>query len=436
MAVPHDTFRQSLWSAITPAGPDLPDLRGAERADVAVVGAGFLGLSLTLHLARKGVKVVLLEAEEPGFGASGRNTGFVVPSFTAGLGPSAVTRMLGLERGEQLSRFVGGSAAMLFSLVEREQISCAAEQTGWVQPAPSDAKVDMLRQRVAEWQALGQPVELLDAGETARLTGSIFYRGALIDRSGGQINPLAYARGLAAAAIGAGVRIFVRSRAEKWERQGGKWRIDTANGHVVADQAFFTTNALGGRLVPAVAASIIPARPYQVATQPLAAEVRARILPARNPVADLHRHTFAVRWSPDNRLVTGGMTMLNTRGAVGRMAQYFLKRLSKYLPGLPPLQADYAWSGVVATTPQFLPQIWTLGPGLYAPIGCNGRGVAMTTALGAALAEFAITGDQRALPVQPHPPQPHSMPGLLEHGPSLWLAWNRFRDSLDDWQRR
>jgi glycine/D-amino acid oxidase-like deaminating enzyme len=427
-----ETFGRSLWSALTPPAPILPALAGEHRAAVAVIGAGILGLSLTLHLALTGIQVLLIEATEPGFGASGRNTGFVVPSFTAALGPSEVGRLLGEAPGERLSRFVGGAAAAVFALVAAQGIDCAAEQTGWLQPAPTEATRALLERRVAEWQRLGQPVRLLDRAETGRLTGSPLYRAALIDESGGQLNPLAYVRGLAAAARRAGAEIVARSPVRRISRQAGRWRIETSGGSVLAETVFATTNALGGRLLPSVQQSLIPVRPYQVATQPLPASVQARLLPARQPVADLHRHTFAYRWSPDGRLVTGGLALLNTPGATDRAARGFLRRLTRYLPDLPPLEPAFAWNGVVATTPDFLPAIWDVGPGLYAPIGCNGRGIAVTTALGQALARFAATGDRAALPLAITPPRPRPFQPLLAYGPSLWLARNQWLDARDD----
>jgi glycine/D-amino acid oxidase-like deaminating enzyme len=428
----RETFGRSLWSALTPPAPPLPTLSGEHQADVAVIGAGILGLSLTLHLALAGLDVCLIEATEPGFGASGRNTGFVVPSFTAALGPSDVNRLLGEAAGERLSRFVGGAAAAVFALVAEQGIDCAAEQTGWLQPAPTETARDLVERRVAEWQRLGQPVRLLDRAETGRATGSPLFRAALVDDSGGQVNPLAYVRGLAAAARRAGAEIVARSPVRRMSQQTGRWRLETDNGSLVADTIFATTNALAGRLLPAVRRSLIPVRPYQVATQPLPASVQARLLPGRQPAADLHRHTFAYRWSPDGRLVTGGLKLLNTPGATDSAARYFLRRLTRYLPDLPPLEPAFAWNGVVATTPDFLPAIWEVGPRLYAPIGCNGRGIAVTTALGQALARFAATGDRGALPLDITPPRPRPYQPLLAFGPSLWLARNQWLDARDD----
>lgn len=427
-----DTFNQSLWSALSGPLIDLPELTGTATADVVVVGSGILGLSLTLHLAEQGADVVLVDAHEPGFGASGRNTGFVVPSFPGSVAPSDLVAPLGADRAETLARFVGGSGNDLFDLVKRLSLSCSAEQNGWLQPAHTPAKVAVVEGRVRQWQKLGQPVRLLDAAETRRVTGSDRYVRALLDPTGGQINPLAYARELARAAVAAGARIFVRSPAEKLAREASGWRVSLAGGSVLADQVFCTTNALVGDLLPDVRRSIIRAQPYQVATQPLGDALRRRILPDNQPVADLHRHVFAYRWSPDGRLVSGGIAVFNDRRAVARMAGYFLRRLRYYLPDLPPLRADFAWRGVVAATDHRIPQIWRVAPGLYAPVGCNGRGVAVTTALGGKLADYARTGQESDLPVGIGPPRPKALHGLLDHGPSAWLAWSRSRDWIDD----
>lgn len=427
-----DAADLTLWAALTPPAPPLPPIGGDVRTPVAIVGGGILGLSLALHLAEAGIGCVLLEAERVGFGASGRNTGFVVPSFPGARGPEQIAALLGADAGERLSRFVGGSGTVLFDLVRRLDIACSAEQTGWVQPANTAAKFAAMADRVRRWQAFGQPVRLLDKADTDRLTGTTLYHGGVIEPTGGQVNPLAYLRGLARSARAAGAALHDGVSITGLASEGGRWRLDHARGRVVAHQVFFTTNALVGDLVPAVRRSLIPARPYQVATQPLDAAVRARILPGRNPVADLHHHTFAYRWSPDNRLVTGGLGLLNDAGAVARMSRYFLRRLHRYLPGLPTLEPAYAWTGVVATTPDLLPEIWTVGKGLYAPVGCNGRGIAVTTAMGAALARFVATGEASALPVRLGPPRERAFHPILGLGPSAWLGWNRLKDWIED----
>src|SRR4051812_40559400 len=145
-----DTFGASLWSALTAPAQAFAPLGQDQTCDVLVVGAGFLGLSLALHLAERDVSVVVLEAREPGFGASGRNTGFVVPTLKTALGPADVGRILGEDVGERLVRLVGESGSTVFDLIRRLGIDCSAEQAGWMQPAHTAAMARVLEARQRE----------------------------------------------------------------------------------------------------------------------------------------------------------------------------------------------------------------------------------------------------------------------------------------------
>lgn len=430
-----ETFHRSLWSALTPPGPETPALLGERQADVAIVGAGLLGLSTALHLAESGVRVVLLEAEEPGFGASGRNTGFVVPSLRTSFGPSDVRARLG-EHGERLTELVGESGNIVFELIRRLGLDCDAEQTGWMQPAHSAAMMRVLEARSRDWAERGRTVPILDAAETARRSGISGYHGALLDPTGGQINPLAYARGLARAALAAGAVIHAGSRVTGLERQGSDWVARSAKGHVKASRILLTTNALVGALQRPLAASIIPVRVYQIATGRLPGELARTILPGRSPLADTRRHTFALRWSPDGRLVTGGL-VLPGPGALARASRTFTRRLEHFLPALGPVRADHVWSGVIAATLDQMPRFVDLAPGLDAAIGCNGRGIALTTALGRAIANlYAGRLDPEAFPLPHRPPEPVPAHIFARHGPAFWLPWSNWRDHLESTRRK
>ncbi|SEQ21674.1 Glycine/D-amino acid oxidase [Faunimonas pinastri] len=425
-----ETFDRSLWSALTPALDAGPSLQGDHDTDVLVVGAGFLGLSTALHLAEAGVRVTVLEAEQPGFGASGRNTGFVVPSLKTAFGPADVRDALG-ETGDRLTELVGSSGNLVFDLIRRLGIECSAEQTGWLQPAHTGAVMKVLEQRQADWLALGRGVDILTPEETAEMVGTPGYHGALLDRTGGQINPLAYARGLAAVARRLGANLFWKSRVTKLQRNGGRWLAETAAGGVRADRVILTTNALVGGLVPEVEASMIPVRVHQVATAPLSPELGATILPMRTPVADTRRHTFAVRWSPDGRLVTGGLVLPGPAN-LRRATRIFSRRLERAFPMLGQVRIDHVWNGVIAATLDSLPRFMSVEPGLDAVIGCNGRGVALTTALGRDIARLH-TGeiDISAFPLPHKAPTPVPARAITRHGPSFWLPWSDFRDRLD-----
>ncbi len=421
----------SLWQALTrPKAPFAP-LVGDVRADLAIVGGGFLGLSTALHGARAGLSVALLEARQPGFGASGRNTGFVVPSLKSSIGPAEAEAALGPVFAERLLRLVAGSGRTLFDLVAAERIECAAEQVGWLQPGHTAAAAETLRGRLPQLIAAGVDAAFLEREAMLAKTGLPSLHGGLEVRSGGLVNPLAYAHGLASAAQRAGAYLRGDSPVVRLAPSGGLWTVETPRGTVTAPRVVLATNAMAGWLVPGLRASIIPARVFQIATQVLADEWRQRVLPAGAPVADTRRHTFALRWSPDGRLVTGGMVAF-VPGREAEARRSFARRLARFVPGLPPVRAEYTWTGVIAGTPDFLPRMTEIAPGLFGAIGCNGRGVALTTALGreiAALAAGTVEGGDFVLPITP--PRPLPLARLAGIGPHFWLPWSNLRDDCD-----
>lgn len=421
----------SLWEALSPPLPPFAPLEGAATADLAIVGGGFLGLSAALHATEAGLDVLLLESHQPGFGASGRNTGFVVPSLKTSLGPAEVTAALGPVHADRLLRLVAGSGRGVFDLIDRLGIDCGAVRNGWLQPAHFRAAATMLGARLPRLREAGVDADWLDPAEMARRTGIPGFHGGIRVASGGQLTPLAYARGLALAASAAGARLHGDSPVTAIAPEGAGWRLATARGAVTARRVLMTTNALIGDLLPPLRAAIIPARVFQIATQVLPDETRATLLPDRAPVADTRRHTFAVRWSPDGRLVTGGLVApIGDQRA--RAARVFTRRLARIIPGLPELRADYVWSGVIAGTPDFLPRMLRLAPGLEAAIGCNGRGVALTTALGRALGPYLagrVAEADFVLPVTP--PRPLPLSRLSTLGPHLWLPWSEARDAFE-----
>ncbi len=176
---------------------------------------------------------------------------------------------------------------------------------------------------------------------------------------------------------------------------------------------------------------IVPVRVFQVATQPLSDDIRRRVLPALAPVADTRRHTFALRWTEDGRLVTGGMAVPGP-GRGTRAAAGFLRRIRAFVPDLPALRAEAVWTGTIAATLDALPRMVRIAPGLHGAIGCNGRGVALATSLGrdtAGLLSGRIAEADFVLPVTP--PRPVPMTRLSGLGPHLWLPWSGLRDRLE-----
>src|SRR5215472_9729544 len=216
---------QSLWSVTAPPGPVCSPLTGAQRAQAAVIGAGYTGLSAALHLAEAGRDVVVLEAAELGERASGINGGQVIPGVKQD--PDALEAMLGPYAGGRLVSAAAAGPDLVFDLIRRHGIQCEATRSGWIQPATSEAALAQLARRAEQWWRRGAAVELLSRTEVLQLTGSALYCGGLLDRRGGTVQPLAYVRGLAQALIGAGGRIHTQSPALRLARVTGAWSIET-----------------------------------------------------------------------------------------------------------------------------------------------------------------------------------------------------------------
>jgi glycine/D-amino acid oxidase-like deaminating enzyme len=421
---------RSLWAATAIAGPAPLPLQGELLKDVAIVGGGFTGLSAALHLAAGGTRVALVEAGEIGHGASGRNGGQVIAGLK--LDPEDLVARLGPEKGERLAAFAGGAADLVFDLVARHGIACDAQRSGWIQAAHAPAAMSVLEARVRQWTARGHAMELLSAEQVRGLVGSPRYVGGLVDRHSGQLQPLSYVRGLAAAAQRAGAVLHARSPATRLERDGRGWRVATPGGAVRAPMVILATNAYTESLWPGLARSVIPVWSYQIATAPLDAEQRRAVLPGGMPVSDTRRLLLYFRLDRDGRLVVGGRGPFRD-GTPPRDYAKIVDGLRWLFPDLATPAIEHFWSGRVALTLDHLPHLHELAPGLRACLGYNGRGVALATACGKLLADWAQGRAAAALPLPLAPLRPIPLHALRRPALSAAIAWKRL---LDRWEAR
>ena len=420
-------FASGLWTDTAGPAPDAPPLDGAQQADVVVVGGGYTGLSAALHLAQEGTDVVLLEAETPGFGASGRNNGQVIPAYTRH-NPDDVVREYGSEQGERLNRWVAASADLVFDLIRHHGIECDAAQQGWLQPAHAESRLGGLRAKHDQWAARRAPVEMVDRDTMAGLTGSPVYHGGWMHRSGGHIQPLGYARGLAHAAIAAGASVHCRTPALELRREGDRWRVPTPRGSVDADTVLLATNAYTDALWPGLARSIVPVRSFHIATAPLSANVAATVLPDNHGFSDTRQALWAFRKDRDNRLVTTCMpfTPFSARRTLRRST---LARLRQAYPQIPETAFDYVWDGKVAMTTDRLPRYHELAPGVHAGLGYSGRGIAIGTAMGRFLAERALGQHGTEPPVPQTPLRTLPLHDLVVPLSRMLILYYRWRDA-------
>lgn len=426
-------FPPSIWAETAPGRSPAPALSGTKQADVTIVGGGFTGLSAALHLAQKGRSVRLLEAKAVGWGASGRNNGQVIPTLTAAE-PDALIARHGAA-GERFARLVGASAAYLFALIRDNDIAAEAEQTGWFQPAHSPGRVELSRRRVDAWQKLGFPAELRDAAGARALLGSDDWYGGMFNPTGGHINPLALARGLAAAAERHGAIIHEQTPATGWRRDGAHWIVETNAGRIESRGLVLATGTYTGelqpRLAPGLARSVIPVLSWQMASQPLTDAQRQTVVPGRAAISDTRGDLRFFRYDARNRLITGGAILGDWRVAE-RIKAKVAKNLVAAFPDLQGLHFTHVWNGYIGMNWDRFPRIHRLGPEAWSWAGCNGRGVALAVSLGREFADAldGVPEKDLALPRDPDP-RPFPVQPLLRRIAPWYLAWMQRKDRIE-----
>lgn len=401
----NDPRTHGLWETSAPPAPATTALAGDVAADVCIIGGGYTGLSAALHLAEGGARVALLEAVEVGYGGAGRNVGLV----NAGMWvmPNALIEVLGSVHGERLLDALGNGPSLVFDIIGRHGIDCQALHNGTLHCAVGDTGLRELEERERQWQARGAPVRLLDAAETARRVGTAAYAGSLLDLRAGTIQPLAYARGLAAAALKAGAGLYTRSPAVSADQSGGRWRVRTAGGSVSAERVIVATDFYGTGPWSELRGEQIYLPYFNFATEPLPAEMQAAILPGREGCWDTKEVLSSFRFDKAGRLVFGSVGAL--RGTGTAIHKSWSRRALKAL--FPQFGAEIAglrfeseWYGRIGMTVDNLPRFHKLDRNVFAMCGFNGRGISPGTVSGRLLARLLlgeIAEDDLPLPATP-----------------------------------
>ncbi|NKK98105.1 FAD-dependent oxidoreductase [Rhizobium leguminosarum bv. viciae] len=383
----NDPRSHGLWEKTAPEAPTTSPLDGAMSADVVIVGGGYTGLSSALHLAEAGSKVVLLEAKEIGFGGAGRNVGLI----NAGMWvmPNDLPDVLGPVHGERLLDLLGNAPTLVMELIDKHQIACELERNGTLHCAVGADGLKEIEARAAQWSARGAAVTLLDAAETAKRIGSDAYTGSLLDKRAGTLQPLAYARGLAHAAVKSGVAIHTSSPVIATERNGGCWTVKTASGEVSADWIIVATDAYSTGPWEQVRSEQVRLPYFNFATVPLGYNLRQSILPEREGAWDTKEILSSFRMDQAGRLVFGSVGALRNAGlAVHKgWAKRALKRL---FPDIGDVEFECGWYGQIGMTDNALPRFHKFAPGVVGFSGYNGRGIAPGTVFGRTLAEHIL----------------------------------------------
>jgi gamma-glutamylputrescine oxidase len=435
----------SLYRATADTALAFPALDGAVRADVAIVGGGYTGLSAALHLAEAGIDAIVVEAERVGWGASGRNGGQLHSGQRRDV--DWLEARLGRDDAHRLWQLGEDAKTLAKDLIRRHAIDCSWRD-GLIEATHKRRMVD---DDIAYVEKLKRdygyaPVEWLDRDALAAAISTGVYLGGIRDMGAGHLDPLKFAQGLARAAAGAGARIFEGTRAARLVRtEGGgieiacqrpAWEVaaggdkDRSGPRVAADIVILAGNGYLAGVDTETEARVMPIDNYIVATAPIGAGKPGGIIAGGEAVSDSRFVVYYFRPSPDGRLIFGGGETY-ARRAEADIAGLVRPHLARIYPQLADTPIEYAWGGRLAITLTRLPFIRRLRPGVYAAAGYSGQGVAIAPFAGKVLAD-AIRGNPAVLDRFAALPVPRFPGGRLLRTPALiaGMTWYALRDRI------
>jgi gamma-glutamylputrescine oxidase len=417
----------SYYTASATPLPQQPAFAGSDHCDVAILGAGLTGLSAAIELAQQGRKVIVLEAERIGWGASGRSGGQAIFGYSCD--QSKIASLLGMADSQRLFDWSLEAVGLIHERRERFAIDC-----DW---RPGHAHVPIKPRQVVElreWQRdlaenYGYQTQWWERDRLREVLATDRYLGALYDPASGHLHPLKYVLGLARAALALGVRICENSKVVALDR-GARPVLRTAQGEVRGDFAVLAGNAYVHGVAPELDAMIMPVGTYIGATAPLGEERMRALVGNGMAVADINWALDYFRPSADHRLLFGGRASYSTlpppdlRGTMRR-------RMRRVFPQLGDVDFDHVWGGYVDISQNRAPHWGRLGDNVYFAQGFSGHGIATTGLAGKVIAE-AIRGQSERLDVYariPHRPFPG---GRALRTPLLVaaMAWYKLRDAL------
>ncbi len=400
----HTAYPQSYYAASANPVRPRPELNGEVETDVCIVGAGYTGLSTAISLLENGFKVSIVEAAKVGFGASGRNGGQIVNSYSRDI--DVIERSVGAKQAKLLGDMAFEGGRIIRERIAKYNIQCDLKDGG-VFAANTPKHMKHLESQKKLWERYGHTqLELMDAKRIREVVDSDVYVGGMLDMSGGHIHPLNLALGEAAAVESLGGVIYEQSPAIRIDR-GANPVVHTPNGRIKAKFVVVAGNAYLGNLIPELSAKSMPCGTQVITTEPLSAELAKSLLPQDYCVEDCNYLLDYYRLTSDKRLIFGGGVVYGARDPANIEAIIRPKML-KAFPQLKDVKIDYAWTGNFLLTLSRLPQVGRLGDNIYYSQGCSGHGVTYTHLAGRVLAE-ALRGQAErfdAFADLPHYPFP------------------------------
>ena len=396
----------SWYAASAGAAPSYTSLKGGTDADVCIIGAGYTGLSSAIHLAERGYKVVVLEANRVGWGASGRNGGHVGTGQRAD--QSSLEKWVGRETAGNLWQLGLDAVDLVCELVETHHIDCELGVGNLHMAAKASHAVDLEHEVNQLTRDYGYTkASYVNREELAELTSASGMHGGMLDMGARHLHPLKYAHGLARAASSLGVTIYEQSPAVKW-RDNSQLQINTPQGSVTAKALVLACNGYLGKLAPTIAGNIMPINNFVVATEPLSPEQQRAVTRDNHSLSD---SLFVINYwklSGDGRLLFGGGENYTSRfpkDIKGFVRPYMLN----IYPELTDVKIDYGWGGTLGITMNRMPDFGRIGSRIFYAQGFSGHGVPTATMAGKLLAA-AIDGDGEKFNLMASVPT-HRFPG-------------------------
>ena len=404
-----------------------------EKADVAIIGAGFTGLSAGRTLAKRGAKVAILEAETIGWGASSRNGGMVLSGMK--LGVNKLISRYGRERTQQMYAASLASIECVEQIVREEKIDCNFSRCGHLEVACKQKHFnDYARQAELIAREFNHPLGVVPRSELRSEIGSEIYYGGMVDETSAGVNPAHYVAGLACATRRAGAAIYEGTRVEKIERSSRNgssgWHVSTSRGSVWVRDVMVATSGYTSGVTPALQKKIIPIGSYIIVTEVLPEGLARELSPRNRMIYDSKNYLYYYRLTPDRRMLFGGRAAFfpETDDTIRKSAEILRRGMIEVYPQLRKTNVEYAWGGTLDFAFDIMPHAGRMD-GLYFALGYAGHGVAMATYLGQKVAEFIATGkDENPYAEIPFPGAPL---GLYNGNPwflPLAGAWYKFLD--------
>ena len=424
--MPKSIDATSYYQATATPSPSHPPLAGDISTDVCVIGAGYTGLSAALELAQAGYRVVVLEAQEVGYGASGRNGGQICTGFSSGQGK--IEAQIGKDDARKCFALAEDSKQLLKDRIARHSIDCDLKW-GYLHAIPKPGQFSELTSWKAELDELGYTdTQIYTKTELEERLGTRIYHGALREGGAGHFHPLNYCLGLARAAVESGVVIHERSPVFEVDTGASPW-AKTARGTVRARFMVIAGNAYLGRTVPKLYGKVMPVSSYIIATEPLGENRAKALIRDGEAVANTNFIVDYYRITGDTRMLFGGRASYSTLEPPN-LGSYMRPRMTSVFPQLRDVKIDYAWGGYIAITNNRIPDCGRLSPTVYYAHGYSGQGVALAGIYGKLMAE-AIRGQAERFDLLarfrhlPFPGGPIRTPMLVAA-----MLYYRIRDAL------